>query len=174
MPFFNEEDGVEAFFNRVRPILQALGEGYEIVCVNDGSGDGTLAELRRAQAADRSIRIVSLTRNFGKEAALSAALDHCRGEAIVPIDADLQDPPELIAELFAKWREGFAVVVARRRRRDGEGWLKRATAHGFYRFFNRLAETSIPADVGDYRLLDRRVLEAFKLLSRREGIIPAL
>jgi polyisoprenyl-phosphate glycosyltransferase len=174
VPMYNEAEGVRAFFARVEPILDGLGEAYEIVCVDDGSKDATLAELRRERERNPRIRVLALTRNFGKEAALAAALDHCEGAAIVPLDADLQDPPELIVELVAAWREGYPVVVARRRQRDGESWFKRASAHAFYRLFNQVADRPIPADVGDFRLLDRRVLEALRQLKERNRFTKGL
>jgi|TARA_B110000438_G_C15818726_1_gene653221 glycosyltransferase involved in cell wall biosynthesis len=164
VPFYNEAGGVSGFFERVEPILADLGVTYEVVAVNDGSSDSTLEELLAEKERNDSIRVVNLTRNFGKEAALTAALDHCIGQAVIPIDGDLQDPPELIGDLLAKWREGYPVVIAKRRRRDGEGFIKRTTAHGFYRFFNKLSEISIPEDVGDFRLMDRKVIDAMKLL----------
>lgn len=167
VPFFNESGGVRHFFHRVEPILKNLEISYEIVAVNDGSTDTTLAELLAERESNSAVRIIDLTRNFGKEAALTAALDHCLGRAVIPIDADLQDPPELIGDLLSKWHEGYPVVVAKRRRRDGEGILKRAAAHGFYRFFNQLSEVPIPSDVGDYRLMDRKVLDAVRALGER-------
>jgi glycosyltransferase involved in cell wall biosynthesis len=167
VPFFNESGGLGLFFQRVERVLDALAESYEIVCVDDGSHDSTLSELKAERTRNTRIRVVALTRNFGKEAALAAAMDHCRGEAIIPIDSDLQDPPELISAMVAKWREGYPVVVAKRRQRDGESWLKRFTAHTFYRLFNHMSETPIPLDVGDFRLLDRRVYESLNLLRER-------
>lgn len=167
VPFYNEAGGITEFFERVVPVLEGLEISYEIVAVNDGSEDATLDELKRERERNDSIKVVSLTRNFGKEAALTAALDHCTGQAVIPIDADLQDPPELIGELLAKWREGYPVVIAQRIRREGESWLKKSTAHGFYRFFNRLSEIPIPPDVGDFRLMDRKVINALKVLGER-------
>lgn len=174
VPFYNEADGMRAFFDRVEGVLAKVEASYEIVCVNDGSRDSTLADLERERARDPRIRVVNLTRNFGKEAALAAALDHCRGEAIIPMDADLQDPPELVVQMVAHWREGYPVVVARRRRRQGDGWFKKTSAHGFYRLFNRMSETAIPADVGDFRLIDRRVLGALQQLKERNRFTKGL
>lgn len=174
VPFYNEGEAVGLFFDRVIPLVQALGESFEIVCVNDGSRDDTLARLIAAREKHPSVRVVNLTRNFGKEAALAAALDYCRGKAVIPMDADLQDPPELVGEMVTKWREGFPVVIARRRRRDGEGLLKRKSAHLFYRLFNRVADNPIPADVGDFRLIDRRVLESMSLLKERNRFTKGL
>lgn len=174
VPMRDEGDAVRGFFERVVPVLEQLGEPFEIVCVDDGSTDSTLLELESARAKDGRIRVVKLTRNFGKEAALAAALDHCRGRAIIPIDADLQDPPEVIGEMFAAWQAGHPVVIARRRRREGDGWLKRLGARAFYRLFNTVSNTAIPIDAGDFRLIDRRVLEAMQLLQERNRFTKGL
>lgn len=173
-PFYNEGGSVPLFFARVVPVLESLGLPFEIVCVNDGSSDTTLEELLRAQTADSRIVVVDLSRNFGKEAALTAAIDHARGDAVIPIDADLQDPPELIPELVSKWREGYEVVVARRVNRDSDGLFKRLTAGWFYRLHNSIAEIDVPANVGDFRLMDRRVVENLKTLPERRRYMKGL
>ena len=173
-PFYNEAGLVSLFFSRVIQVLETLGLPFEIVCVNDGSKDGTLDELFRAQAADHRIVIVDLSRNFGKEAALTAAIDHARGEAVIPIDADLQDPPELIPALVTKWREGYDVVVARRANRAGDPLMKRLTAAWFYRFHNAISEIDVPVNVGDFRLMDRRVVETLKRLPERRRFMKGL
>jgi glycosyltransferase involved in cell wall biosynthesis len=173
-PFYNEGGSVQLFFARVVPVLEGLGLPFEIVCVNDGSSDTTLEELLRAQAADSRIVVIDLSRNFGKEAALTAAIDHARGDAVIPIDADLQDPPELIPQLVSKWREGYEVVAARRANRDSDGLLKRVTAGWFYRLHNSIAEIDVPANVGDFRLMDRRVVENLKTLPERRRYMKGL
>lgn len=160
VPCYNEADGLDPFFARVEPLMQRLGVSYEIVCVNDGSRDDTLAGLRRHRERNPRLRVVDLSRNFGKEIASTAGLDHARGRAAVLLDADLQDPPELIEPMLSKWREGFDVVLARRSCRMSDSFLKRSTARAFYRTFNRMADVAIPVDVGDYRLMDRKVLDA--------------
>jgi glycosyltransferase involved in cell wall biosynthesis len=137
------------------------------VCVNDGSVDGTLARLLMARAVDSRIKIVDLSRNFGKEAALAAGLEYATGQAVIPLDADLQDPPELIPELVAKWRDGYDHVVAVRQDRKSDSVAKRGSAKLFYRTMARLGDVPIPAHAGDFRLLDRQVVEAFKLLPER-------
>ena len=174
VPMYNEAEGIGPFLDRTLPVLRSLGEPFEIVCVNDGSTDATLESLRRAQRHEPAIRIVDLSRNFGKEAALSAGLDHARGAAVVPLDADLQDPPELIPEMLAKWREGYEVVLARRADRQADGPMKRLTARLFYRVHNTLADTPIPEDVGDFRLLDRSVLAALGRLPERRRFMKGL
>ncbi len=174
VPFYNEGDGVDRFFQEVTPVLESIGMDFEIVCVNDGSRDDTLSRLESRRKADRRVRVIALTRNFGKESALAAALDCSRGRVVVPMDADLQDPPEVISLLVEKWREGFPVVIARRRERKGESWLKRQSAGWFYRFYNRLAETPIPANTGDFRLLDRQVLNSLRSLPERSRFTKGL
>jgi polyisoprenyl-phosphate glycosyltransferase len=142
---------------------------FEIVFIDDGSSDATRVRLRALVQQDRRVRAVLLSRNFGKEAALSAGLDAARGDAVIPLDVDLQDPPELIVEMVARWREGFPVVLARRGDRRSDGLMKRASANWFYRIHNRMAEVPLPDNVGDFRLLDRRVVEVLRSLpeSRR-------
>jgi glycosyltransferase involved in cell wall biosynthesis len=173
-PFYNEEAGVELFFATLVPVLESLGDDFEIVCVNDGSADATLSLLLACQARDERIRVIDLSRNFGKEAALTAAIDHAAGDAVIPIDADLQDPPALIPRLVAKWREGFEVVLARRVDRSTDATLKRVTANGFYRLHNRIADVAIPEDVGDFRLMDRIVVEALRALPERRRFMKGL
>jgi glycosyltransferase involved in cell wall biosynthesis len=173
-PFYNESGMVTLFFSRVVPVLESVGLAFEIVCVNDGSKDATLEELLRGQAADGRIVVVDLSRNFGKEAALTAAIDHARGDAVIPIDADLQDPPELIPSLVNKWLEGFDVVVAHRLNRSSDGLMKRMTAEWFYRIHNAISEIDVPANVGDFRLMDRRVVEVLKRLPERRRFMKGL
>jgi polyisoprenyl-phosphate glycosyltransferase len=174
VPMYNEAAVLDAFFARVVPILEAATPRYEVIGVDDGSTDGTLARLCAMHLANRRIKLVALSRNFGKEAALSAGLDFARGAAVIPIDADLQDPPELIADLVAAWRQGYQVVLARRIDRDGDSLLKRLSARLFYRLINRLSEVPIPADVGDFRLLDRRVVEALRQMPERMRFMKGL
>lgn len=173
-PFYNESGAVALFFARVLPVLESLGRPFEIVCVNDGSTDSTLEELLDAQAVDPRVVVVDLSRNFGKEAALSAALDHARGDAVIPIDADLQDPPELIPALVDRWRQGYEMVVARRANRDSDGLFKRLTAGWFYRVHNAIADVSLPENVGDFRLLDRSVVDALQRLPERRRFMKGL
>ncbi len=174
VPMYNEAPALDAFFARLIPALEAVTARYEVIGVDDGSTDGTLARLCALHLANRRIKVVALSRNFGKEAALSAGLDFARGAAVIPIDADLQDPPELIAELVAAWRQGYHVVLARRIERDGNSLAKRLTARLFYRLINRLSEVPIPADVGDFRLLDRRVVEALRQMPERMRFMKGL
>ncbi len=163
-PFYNEEEAEHLFFDRLIPVLEATGLAFEIVCVNDGSRDATLDKLIQRAATDARIRVVDLSRNFGKEAALTAGLDHVQGEAIIPMDADLQDPPELIHDMIAKWRDGWDVVYATRISRQTDTKMKRLTAGGFYRVYNALSKVKMPHNAGDFRLMDRRVVAAFAQL----------
>jgi glycosyltransferase involved in cell wall biosynthesis len=165
VPFFNEEEMIGQFFARVIPELERIpGVRFEIVCVNDGSRDRTLEQLVAASRQDGRVRVIDLTRNFGKEAALTAAINEARGDLIVPFDADLQDPPNVIARLVDKWREGYDVVLARRVDRDSDSLLKKWTALGFYHFHNDVADVKIPENVGDFRLFTRAVCDALKAL----------
>jgi glycosyltransferase involved in cell wall biosynthesis len=174
VPVFNEERVLETFFERVLPVVEQTTTDYELVCVNDGSSDNSLAKLTLAHLCRPHIKIVDLSRNFGKEAALTAGLEYASGDAVIPLDADLQDPPELIPELVAKWREGYDMVVAVRRDRGSDSLAKRSTANLFYRVMRRLSDVPVPAHAGDFRLLDRRVVEALNLLPERTRFMKGL
>ena len=174
VPCHNESGSLQTLYTRVRAVMDESGEPWEMICINDGSGDDTLLQLIALHQQDRRVRVIDLSRNFGKEAALTAGLDAARGEAAIPLDADLQDPPELIPELLARWREGFDVVNAVRLSREGESWLKRASAHVFYRIINRMSDVEIPPDTGDFRLLSRPVLEALQALPERRRFMKGL
>jgi len=168
VPAYNEREVLPAFHARLVPVMEAVGLPWEVVYVNDGSRDGTLDIMLGLRAADPRVAVVNLSRNFGKEIALTAGLDHAMGtEAVVVIDADLQDPPEVIPHLVAAWRQGVDVAYATRRARDGETWLKKATAAAFYRVMKRVGgKVDLPANTGDFRLMSRRSLDA--VLSLRE------
>jgi glycosyltransferase involved in cell wall biosynthesis len=174
IPVFNEADNLDRLLARLKPVLAALNTTYEIVFVDDGSSDATRARLVDKQRLDASLVVIGLSRNFGKEAALSAGLAHARGDAVVLLDADLQDPPELIQQLVARWREGYEVAYALRLSRSGETWIKRFTASAFYRAFNLVSKHPIPADTGDYRLLDRRVVDVLNRLPERTRFMKGL
>jgi glycosyltransferase involved in cell wall biosynthesis len=175
VPLFNEEVVIDLFHQRLVPVMDGLGESWEVVYVNDGSSDASLACLVRLQERDSRIAILSLSRNFGKEIALTAGLDHARGQAVIATDIDLQDPPEVIPELVAGWREGFDIVYAQRRTREGESWIKRATASAFYRVMGKLGgPVKLPRDTGDFRLLSRRALDALLTLRERHRFMKGL
>lgn len=165
VPVYDESDGIAEFHRRLAGVMNRLGP-WEVVYVNDGSRDRTWPLLWQLREADAHIALVNLSRNFGKEIATTAGLDHARGEAVIVIDADLQDPPELIPELVAGWREGFDMVYAQRRIREGETWLKRTTADLFYCLMQNVGGTRLPRNTGDFRLMSRRVVDA--LLQMRE------
>jgi polyisoprenyl-phosphate glycosyltransferase len=175
VPAYNESESVAAFLSRVSDVFDGVpAVKLEIVFVNDGSTDATLEQLMLHQASDSRVRIVDLSRNFGKEAALTAGLEAARGQVIVPIDADLQDPPEVILEMIARWREGYEVVLARRVNRSADSWAKRASAAWFYRVHNRIADLNIPENVGDFRLMDRLVVDALKQLPESRRFMKGL
>ena len=174
IPLYNEEKNIAYLFERLTAVLNKITSSYEIVCVNDGSKDNTLECLLQQHRYSRAIKVVNLSRNFGKEIALTAGIDYASGAAVIPIDADLQDPPELIAELVAKWREGYDVVYATRRTRHGETWLKRFTADAFYKTIGKMSRVHIPRNTGDFRLLDRKVVEALKQLPERTRFMKGL
>ncbi|WP_445632416.1 Glycosyltransferase 2-like domain-containing protein [Nostoc sp. DSM 114161] len=174
VPMYNEEPNIDYLFERLISVLTRLNMKYEIVCVNDGSKDNTLKLLVEHHYRNPAIKVVNLSRNFGKEIALTAGIDYTTGAAVVPIDADLQDPPELIEQLIAKWHEGYDVVYATRRSRQGETWIKRFTASAFYRTIGKMSQTPIPPNTGDFRLLDRRVVNALKQLPERNRFMKGL
>lgn len=174
VPIFNEQEALPALHQRLAAALSATDAKWEILYVDDGSADATPAMLSRIQAADRRVGVARLSRNFGKEAAMSAGLQLARGRAVVIIDADLQDPPELIGAMLDAWRAGAEAVNMRRRTRQGESWFKRFTAHAFYRVINRLSDVPIPADVGDFRLLSRRVVDVLNELPERTRFMKGL
>ncbi len=173
VPAYNEAAGLSLFHQRLLGALAKL-ESWEVVYVNDGSSDATLAAIEATQRADERVALVSLSRNFGKETAITAGLDHAAGDAVVVIDADLQDPPELIPELVASWRAGFDMVYAKRRSRTGDSWLKRGTARGFYRLMQRMGNVRLPEDTGDFRLMSRRVVDAVRQLREQHRFMKGL
>lgn len=174
VPMYNEEDSIDLFFDRLLPVLEAISPDWEIVCVNDGSADATVKAIRGWHTKEPRIKLLSFSRNFGKEAALTAGLFHANGDAIIPIDADLQDPPELITEMVERWREGYKVVLATRRFRKGDSWMKKYSALGFYRIIGMLSSTDIPKNSGDFRLMDRQAVEAIRHLPERTRFMKGL
>lgn len=173
VPVYNEEEVLPAFHARLSAVLGTLPCQSEILFVNDGSKDGTAAVLERLAAQDERVKLLALTRNFGHQPALSAGLDHCSGDAVVLIDADLQDPPELIGQFYAKWREGYQVVYGQRRRLE-EGFLKRSVYHAFYEILHRLASIDIPLDSGDFSLLDRGIVQTLRQMPERTRFLRGL
>lgn len=176
VPLYNEEGNVDELVRRIRGVIAELRDTprYEIVLVNDGSRDATLLRLRDLALTHHEIVVVNLSRNFGHQIAATAGLDMARGEAVVLMDGDLQDPPELIVAFLERWREGYDVVYATRRTREGEGPLKLLTARAFYRLVRRLTNVAIPVDTGDFRLMSRRVVDALKLSRERHRFLRGL
>jgi len=173
-PMYNESEGLSQFFETVTPILESISSEWEIVCVNDGSKDDTLAKLQAYHAQEPRIKIINFSRNFGKEAGTTAGIDFSRGKAVIPIDADLQDPPELIREMVDKWREGYKVVLATRRARRDDTWLKRNSALMFYRLISAMSEVHIPKNTGDFRLMDRQVVNVLKQLPEKTRFMKGI
>ena len=171
VPVYNEEGNIHLLFNRLRSVVDQLNVDTEYVFVNDGSSDSSISLIKELASKNPSIRYIDFSRNFGHQIAVTAGLDHCTGKAIVIIDADLQDPPELIAELYKKWQEGFEVVYAKRRTRDGENFLKKLTAKLFYRALKRITSISIPVDTGDFRLIDRKIVNVLKEMPEQQKFL---
>jgi polyisoprenyl-phosphate glycosyltransferase len=174
VPCFNEEKVLCETNRRLVPVLQGISPNFEIVYVDDGSTDSTADLLREMQLQDHRIRAIRFSRNFGHQVAITAGLEHARGDAVVIIDADLQDPPEVIQEFFQKWLDGHDVVYGVRVERKGETAFKRGTAKLFYRFISRLSETAIPLDTGDFRLMDRRVVDALLAMPERDRFVRGM
>ena len=174
IPLYNEYEVIEMMHARLRSVLLDTGMSYELVLVDDGSRDGTPYMMRHLAETDPAVTAVFLSRNFGKEAALTAGIEHARGEALIIMDADLQDPPELIPQMIEAWQGGADVVTMRRRSRAGESWLKRSSAYLFYRVLNAVSDVEIPTDTGDFRLLSRKAVEALKTLKERNRYMKGL
>lgn len=174
VPVYNEREMLPLFHRRLSAVLDTLDMPAEVLYVDDGSSDGSGVWLEALQHEDSRVALLRLSRNFGKEAAMSAGLDHAPGAAVIVIDADLQDPPELIPTLIEHWREGFDVVYATRESREGESWLKRKSAAGFYRLMDVLSDVPIPRDTGDFRLLSRRAVDSLVTLREQHRYMKGL
>lgn len=174
-PFYNESGNVLEFFERVRQVAATMPQyDFEVVAVNDGSRDATWSELLQAKALHDWVHLVDLSRNFGKEAALTAGLDRATGDAVVPIDSDLQHPPELLRDMLVQWEKGAEVVLARRLDRHTDGLLQKLSAVSFYRFHNKISQIEVPLNVGDFRLMDRRVVDALRQLPENHRFMKGL
>ncbi|NRF62435.1 glycosyltransferase family 2 protein [Vibrio coralliilyticus] len=174
VPYYNEAEVLPELHQRITEVLSALPDSCEIIYVDDGSSDNSLQLVESFTADGCTIRSIGLSRNFGKEAAMSAGLEHSRGLAVILIDADLQDPPELIPQMLAKWREGYDVVNMQRTERQGETWFKRASAAAFYCLLNTLVKSDIPENVGDFRLLSREVVDHINQLPERNRYMKGI
>jgi dolichol-phosphate mannosyltransferase len=166
-PIYNEIDNLPELYRRVKEVMDSSGEPWELILVDDGSTDGSTDKIRELAEADKTVRPVIFARNFGHQVAITAGWDYARGDAVVIIDADLQDPPEVILDLAEKWKEGYEVVYATRGEREGESWFKLWTASLFYRLIYRITDVKIPVDTGDFRLMDRKVVDVLKHMKER-------
>lgn len=173
-PVFNEEQILPEFYRRVRDAMESTGETWELVLVNDGSRDRSPEIMRELHTRDPRVKVVSFARNFGHQVAITAGMDYATGDAVAVIDSDLQDPPETILDLLAKWREGYQVIYAVRAERKGETWFKEFTAKAFYRIIYRITEINIPLDTGDFRLMDRKVVDALKTMREKHRFMRGL
>ena len=166
-PIYNEIDNLPELYRRIKEVMDSSGEAWELILVDDGSTDGSTERIRELAQTDKTVRAVIFARNFGHQVAITAGWDYARGDAIVIIDADLQDPPEVILELARKWKEGYEVVYAVRGEREGESWFKKFTAAMFYRIIYSITDVKIPVDTGDFRLMDRKVVDVLKQMKER-------
>ena len=173
-PVYNEIDCLDTLYQRICEVMEQTGELWELILVDDGSTDGSTEKIRQLEANDKRIRKVIFARNFGHQIAVTAGLDYSRGDAVIIIDADLQDPPELILQMIEKWREGYQVVYAQRSEREGETWFKRMTASIFYRTIYRITDVKIPLDTGDFRLLDRKVVDVMNSMRERHRFLRGM
>lgn len=173
-PIFNEKDNLPELHRRVTEVMNSTGESWELILVDDGSSDGSSDIIREFAKKDKHIRPVIFARNFGHQVAVTAGLDYSRGDAVVIIDADLQDPPELILEMSKKWREGYEVVYAVRAEREGESWFKLWTASLFYRIIYQITDVKIPLDTGDFRLMDRKVVNVMNQMREKHRFLRGM
>lgn len=174
VPVYNEESNIDEFLRRLQQAMETTDISYEIVFVNDGSGDGTVEVISKEMANNDTIRLVQFSRNFGHQVAVTAGLDFAQGDAVVVIDADLQDPPDLIPKMVEKWQDGYDVVYAVRKKRDHEPWLMTATRRFYYRLLKAIGDVEVPVDAGDFRLIDRRALEALSQLRENNRYVRGL
>ena len=174
IPIYNEEKNIPILFERLKKVIDVLSYSWELIFVNDGSGDKSMDELEKIKNSDDRIKIIDFSRNFGKEIATTAGINHCRGDACIMIDADLQHPVELIPEFIKKWEDGAEVVVGVRKKNKGEGLVKRMGSFFFYKIINRISDTEIVSQATDFRLLDREVIDQFKNMTERNRMTRAL
>lgn len=174
IPVYNEEKAIVPFMRAVLPVIDKQPEQFELLFIDDGSVDGTAFCLSELSAKDSRIRVIELSRNFGKESALSAGIDHACGDALIPMDVDLQDPPDLIATFIMRWQEGYDIVYGVRASRNDDSYAKRQSASWFYRIFNKVSPLQIPDNAGDYRLIDRQVADVIRMLPERNRFMKGL
>lgn len=173
-PIYNEEGNIQKLYDRISSVMDSTGEPWELVTVNDGSRDGSVRLIEELAAKDSRVKLVNFARNFGHQLAVTAGLHHASGDSVVVIDADLQDPPELILEMIERWKAGYQVVYAVREERKGESWFKLFTAKLFYRLIYRITDVDIPLDTGDFRLMDRKVVDALNSMPEHNRFIRGL
>ncbi|CAN5889811.1 glycosyltransferase family 2 protein [soil metagenome] len=173
-PAYNEEKNLPSFIAAIIPVLEKIGETFEIIFVNDGSRDGTLGMLAAASSQDPRIKVIGLARNFGKDIALTAGLAHATGQAVIPIDCDLQHPVELIPQFVAKWREGYDMVLGVRSKRDEEGFIRRSLSKLYYRFMKSMTEVEIPPNAGDFRLIDRKIMDVINRMPEKHRFMKGI
>jgi len=171
IPIYNEQENIHKLYDRLKSVMSGMNVSHEFVFVNDGSRDRSMILIKELAAKDNSVHYINLSRNFGHQIAVTAGIDHVRGKAIVIIDADLQDPPELIAEMYAKMKEGFEVVYAKRKSRKGESALKKLTAKWFYRILASITSIDIPVDTGDFRLMDRKIVDVLRTMPEQQKFL---
>ena len=171
IPVYNEEDNVQHLYQRLSSVMQDLKVSYELIFINDGSRDNSLALIKLLAKKFSEVKFIDFSRNFGHQVAVTAGLDKTKGNAVVIIDADLQDPPELIGEMYEKWQEGYEVVYAKRKTREGESFLKLWTAKVFYRILGKLTSISIPVDTGDFRLIDKKIVEVLREMPEKNKFL---
>ena len=167
IPVYNEEENIGLLYDRMKSVMSQIGASYELIFVNDGSRDNSILLVRELASQHKEVKFIDFSRNFGHQIAVTAGLDSANGDAIVIIDADLQDPPELIIEMYKKLREGYEVVYAKRKKRDGESFLKRLTARVFYRILAKITSIHIPIDTGDFRIIDRKIVNILKQMPEK-------
>jgi len=173
-PIYNEVENIPLLYSRVSEVMEQTGEPWEFVMVDDGSSDGSTEKILKLQSKDEKVKAVIFARNFGHQIAVTAGLDTSKGEAVIIIDADLQDPPEVILDLIQKWKEGYEVVYAVRSKREGESWFKLFTASAFYRVIQRITDVNIPSDTGDFRLLDRKVVQVMNGMREKHRFLRGM
>jgi dolichol-phosphate mannosyltransferase len=171
IPIYNEQENIHKLYDRLKSVMSGMNVSHEFVFVNDGSRDRSMILIKELATKDNSVHYINLSRNFGHQIAVTAGIDHVRGKAIVIIDADLQDPPELIAEMYAKMKEGFEVVYAKRKSRKGESTLKKLTAKWFYRILASITSIDIPVDTGDFRLMDRKIVDVLRTMPEQQKFL---
>lgn len=174
IPVYNEEEVVNECYSRIKKVMDSTNEKYEIIFVNDGSKDNTRQMLKEICRVDGNVKLIDFSRNFGHQSAITAGMNYSIGQAVVVIDADLQDPPEVILRMLEKWREGYQVVYGKRLKREGESIFKKATAKVFYRILARLTEFDIPVDAGDFRLIDRKVCDALNKMDEKNRYVRGI